>query len=107
MIASPRGRKVSQVRMDPVTIEYRPQNFPAIETAILEALRDGAELVVLDLDSVAGLDSAALRELIKLLRLARSNGGELALRSTRTNALRTLSVTGLDRVFPVLQPTAA
>ncbi len=107
MIASPRGRNVSQFRMDPVTIEYRPQNLPAIEAAILEALRDGAERVVLDLDSVAGLDSAALRELIKLLRLARSSGGDLALRSTRTNALRTLSVTGLDRVFPVLQPRAA
>lgn len=107
MIASQRGRKVSQSRMESVTIEYRPQSFPAIEAAILEALRDGAERVVLDLDSVASLDSAALRELIKLLRGVRSSGGDLALRSTRANVLRTLSVTALDRVFPVLQPKAA
>ncbi len=106
MIASQRGRKVSQPRMESVTIEYRPQTFPAIEGAILEALRDGAERVVLDLDSVASLDSAALRELIKLLRSARSSGGDLALRSTRADVLRTLSVTALDRIFD-LRPTAA
>jgi anti-anti-sigma factor len=106
MIASQRRRNLSQYRMESVTIEYRPQSFPALEGAILGALRDGAGQVVLDLDSVASLDSAELRELIKLLRSARSSGGDLALRSTRANVLRTLSVTALDRVFD-LQPRAA
>lgn len=107
MVASHRVPKRSQYRMESVTIEYSPESLHALEPAILEALRAGAERVVLDLDSVASLDSAALRELIRLLRLARSSGGDLALRSTRAGVLRTLSVTALDRVFPVLQPTAA
>jgi anti-anti-sigma factor len=107
MIASPRRRNLSQYRMESVTIEYRPESFPALEGAILEAVREGAGQVVLDLDSVASLDSAELRELIKLLRSARSSGGDLALHSTRANVLRTLSVTALDRVFPVLQQRAA
>jgi len=107
MIASRRNRKLSQKRMDHVTIEYRPRNIAALETAILEALREGAERVVLDLDSVASLDSAALRELITLLRRARESGGDLALRTTQPDVLRTLSVTALDHVFPVLQPKAA
>jgi anti-anti-sigma factor len=107
MTASRRGRKLSQNRMEPLTIEYRPQSFTVLEAAILEALREGAERVVLDLDSVASLDSTALRELIKLLRRARASGGDLALRSTRADVLRTLSVTALDHVFRVLQPKAA
>ncbi len=93
--------------MEPVTIEYQPKSLPELEAAILDALREGAERVVLDLDSVPSLDSAMLRELITLLRLARSRGADLALRSTRTAVHRTLSVTALDRVFPVLQPKAA
>lgn len=107
MIASHRAPALSQLCMEPVTIEYRPHSFPALEAAILEALREGAERVVLDLDSVASLDSVVLRELITLLRRARASGGDLALRSTRTDVLRTLSVTALDHVFPVVQPKAA
>jgi len=107
MTASRRAANSLQLRMESVTIEYRPDTLAALEVAILGALRDGAERVVLDLDSTASLDSAALRELITLLRLARSNGGDLALRSTRADPLRTLSVTALDHVFPVLKPSAA
>ncbi|MEO6836001.1 MAG: STAS domain-containing protein [Candidatus Tumulicola sp.] len=90
-----------------VAVEYHPQAYPAVEAAVLAALSDGAERVVLDLDSVAVLDSGALRGLILLLRRVRSAGGELALRSNRADVLRTLSVTALDRVFPILQPEAA
>ncbi len=93
--------------MEPVTIEYHPKSLPALEAAILDAIREGVERVVLDLDSVPSLDSAMLRELITLLRLTRSRGADLALRSTQGNVLRTLSVTALDHVFPVLQPKAA
>jgi anti-anti-sigma factor len=64
-------------------------------------LQEGAERIVLDLDAVAVLDTKALRGLISLLRRARSTGGEIALRSSRTDVLGTLSVTALDRVFPV------
>lgn len=107
MIASRRSRKLSHNQMEPVTLEYRPQSIPALEAAIVAALREGEPGVILDLDPITKLDSAALRELITLLRHARASGGDLALRTTRPDVLRTLSVTALDRVFRVLHPKAA
>jgi anti-anti-sigma factor len=88
-------------------IEYQSQAYPRVEAAVLARLRGGARYVVLDLDAAAALDTEALRGLISLLRTARATGGEIALRSSRSDLLRTLSVTGLDRVFTVLQPQAA
>jgi anti-anti-sigma factor len=86
---------------------YRPQAYPEVETAVLDMLNKGAGPIVLDLDAVAALDTEALRGLIRLLRRARSAGGDIALRSSRADLLRTLSVTALDRVFAVEQPLAA
>ena len=83
-------------------IEYRRQEYAALEAAVFEALEAGASPVVLDLDRIETLDTAALRVLISLLRRARSAGGELALRVSRPDLLRTLSVTALDRVLPIL-----
>jgi anti-sigma B factor antagonist len=93
--------------MEPVIIQYRPRDYPALEATVLSLLEEGAARVVLDLDAVGVLDTEAIRGLISLLRRARAAGGELALRSTRADVLRTLSVTALDRVFSVVQPQAA
>ena len=73
-----------------------------MEAAVLEALEDGADRIVMDLDTIALLDTEALRGLILLLRRARSIGGEVALRSSRADVLQTLSATALDRVFLLL-----
>lgn len=97
-----RMRMPAQTR-ERAPIEYLPQEYPAVEAAVLGALRDGAERVVLDLDTIVALDTDTLRRLISLLRRARSRGREVALRSSREEVLRTLSVTGLDRVFAVLR----
>jgi anti-sigma B factor antagonist len=88
-------------------VEYRLQQYPALEAEVLAALEAGATRVVLDLDNIETLDTQALRGLISLLRRARSAGGGLALRTSRRDLLRTLSVTALDRVFPVVQVEAA
>jgi len=93
--------------MESVIIQYRPREYPVLESAVLAAFDEGASRVVLDLDAVAVLDTDAIRGLISLLRRSRAAGGELALRSTRADVLRTLSVTALDRVFPVVRPQAA
>lgn len=87
-------------------VEYRLQEYAAFEAAVLAALEAGASRVVLDLDSIETLDTRALRGLISLLRRVRSAGGELALRTSRPDLLRTLSVTALDRIFPVEQAEA-
>ena len=87
--------------MEPVVIEYRLAAYPAIEAAVLAAFEGGATRVVLDLNALETLDHESVRGLISLLRRARAGGGELALRSSRADVARTLSVTGLDRIFPI------
>jgi anti-anti-sigma factor len=92
----PRERNVEDA-----SIDYLPANYAAVEAAVDAKLLRGAEQVVLDLDSLAVLDTEGLRGLIALLRRARLRGAQIVLRSSREEILRTLSVTGLDRVFTI------
>lgn len=91
----------------PKVIEYHPGAFARLEAELAVALDGGGERVVLDLDRLERLDSAEVRELIRLLRQARALGGELALRSSKAQVLKTLSTTGLDRVFALVGESAA
>jgi anti-anti-sigma factor len=82
-------------------IDYLPANYAAVEAAVDAKLLRGAEQVALDLDNLVVLDTEALRGLIALLRRARLKGAQIVLHSSREEILRTLSVTGLDRVFTI------
>ncbi|MEO6836312.1 MAG: STAS domain-containing protein [Candidatus Tumulicola sp.] len=93
--------------MESVVIEYRPSAYPVVEAAVLTALEAGAARVILDLDSLDTLDTEGVRGLITLLRRARALGGELALRSVKPDVRRTLAVTALDRIFPLVETEAA
>ena len=88
--------------VEDASIEYLPQNYPAVEAAVDAALRQGKERVVLNLDTVAVLDTEVLRGLISVLRRARLKGAQIALQASQAEILRTLSVTGLDQVFTVV-----
>lgn len=93
--------------MESILFEYRPEAQTQIEAAVLAAMEAGAPRVVLNLDSLEHLDSAAVRGLIVLLRRSREIGGELALRSDREDIRRSLHVMALDRLFPVVGPEVA
>ena len=56
---------------------------------------------IIDVDAVDLLSATMLGFLIAVLRMVRDRGGAVGLVATRENALRTLGVTGLDRVFSV------
>ncbi len=92
--------------MESIVIEYRPEPSRAIEAAVLAAAQTGAR-VILDLGALESLDTDGVRCLIELLRATRGAGGELALRTSRAEVLRTLSVTGLDKLFPLVEAQAA
>lgn len=92
--------------MKNVVIGYRPDAIAALETAVLAALEEGVAQVVLDLDTVEALDTEGVRGLIKLLRSSRAAGGELALIASKPGVRRTLAVTALDRLFPVVEAAA-
>jgi anti-anti-sigma factor len=90
-----------------VIVDYRPAAFAAVEAAVVSAFREGAERVVLDLEGLDALDTHGVRGLITLLRRARALGGELALTALNRSVRRTLEVTALDRIFPLLETEAA
>jgi anti-anti-sigma factor len=56
---------------------------------------------IIDVDAVDLLSASMLGFLIAVLRMVRDRGGAVGLIATRESALRTLGVTGLDRVFNV------
>ncbi|HET9029591.1 MAG TPA: STAS domain-containing protein [Candidatus Aquilonibacter sp.] len=85
-----------------IVFEYRPAAFEALQAAMLTAFETGAERVVLDLDELPRLDTDGVRGLITLLRRSREVGGEVALRATRPEVLRTLNTLALDRLFPMV-----
>jgi anti-anti-sigma factor len=74
---------------------------------VLAAFEAGAPQVVLNLDSLERLDSDGVRGLILLLRRSREIGGDVALAATRPEILRSLHVTALDRIFPMVTPGVA
>ncbi len=84
------------------TFAYTPDRLDAVSREILEAFAEGAPRVILDLDGLARLDTDGVRGLITLLRRAREVGGEVALKVTRPEIVRSLNVTALDRLFPVI-----
>jgi len=92
--------------MDSLYIDYQPQEYLSLESAVLTALGEGVDRVVIDLDSLDSLDTDGVRGLITLLRRARTAGGQLALRSSKPEVRRTLSVTALDRVFKMVEEAA-
>jgi anti-anti-sigma factor len=92
--------------MESIVIEYRLESLRAIEAAVEAVAKTGGR-VILDLDVLDSLGTEGVRGLIGLLRLTRAVGGDLALRSTRAEVLRTLSVTGLDKLFPLVETQAA
>ncbi len=97
----PRYMRPPERTVEDASIDFLPGNYAAVEAAVDAKLLRGADQVVLDLNTLVVLDTEGLRGLIVLLRRARLKGAQIALRSSREEILRTLSVTGLDRVFTI------
>ena len=90
--------------METVVLDYHTADLAATEKSVQDALDLGVGRVILNLDSLSTLDADGVRGLIEILRSTRSPGsGEIALQSSKADVLRTLSVTALDRLFPVLK----
>lgn len=89
--------------LDFPTFHYDPEVLEELEAASLAAIDAGAGRIVFDLDRLERLDTEGVRGLITLLRRTRERGGELALRVSRPDILRSLKVTALDRVFPMVK----
>jgi anti-sigma B factor antagonist len=74
---------------------------PQLKGRLKEALDKGSANIVVQLAEVAFLDSSGLGVLIGALKRCKEAGGILALVSPRRPVRKVLSITGLDKVFPI------
>jgi anti-sigma B factor antagonist len=79
------------------------QTAPQIELELQDILRRGGRTVALDLVEVGFIDSTVLGLLLRFYPRFRSRGGDLVLVSDDRRVLRTLEITGLDRIFRIEQ----
>jgi anti-anti-sigma factor len=96
-----------QTQHNPPIFDYHAEALDQITRETLAAFEEGAPRVILDLDALSRLDTDSVRGLITLLRRSREVGGEVALKVTRPELLRSLSVMALDRLFPMVKGLAA
>jgi anti-sigma B factor antagonist len=78
-------------------------NAPEMERELLEVLQLGGNSVVVDFAGVGFIDSTVLGLLLRYQPRFRDRGGDLVLVSDDRRILRTLEITGLDRVFRIEQ----
>jgi hypothetical protein len=74
----------------------------ALEPAVWGAAADGCERIAIDIDGLAAFDVPDVRELIRLLRIARGAGTNVSLRVGSADRRRALSDMGLDRIFAIV-----
>ena len=74
---------------------------PYLWETIAEVISDTKRLVV-DLSETEFIDSTGLGVLVRALKRLRHHGGDLILRSPKSNARKVLHMTSLDRVMTVV-----
>jgi anti-sigma B factor antagonist len=73
---------------------------------VLDLIQNGSHQVVVDLRGVEFMDSTGLGVLVGALKRLREQEGDLALVCTEGPVLKILTLTGLDRVFPIHRDVA-
>ena len=71
----------------------------SVRSVFHDVVRDGWPIVLVDLEAVAFVDSAALGVLIGLHRRCRMKNGQCVLVAAQPEVVRLLEVTDLDKLF--------
>jgi anti-sigma B factor antagonist len=79
---------------------------PEIERELKQVLRLGGRSVVLDLAEVGFIDSTVLGLMLRYQPRFRRRDGDLVIVSDDRRVIRTLEITGLDRMFRIEQRLA-
>jgi anti-sigma B factor antagonist len=74
---------------------------PRLDEALFGAIGDGAQRVLVDLAGTTFVDSTVLGILVRAHRCLNDCGGRLVIVSDDPRILRTLALTGLDRMLSV------
>jgi anti-sigma B factor antagonist len=76
------------------------QTSPAVRQKLLECLEKHNKLVV-DLSSVAYIDSSGVASLVEAFQVSRKKGANFSLAAVSPAAMRVLSLARLDKVFTI------
>jgi anti-sigma B factor antagonist len=79
---------------------------PQLKDKVGEMIEQGHSRLVIDLTDVGFMDSSGLGVLVTALKRARERDGSLALVCPEGSVHKVLTITGLDRVFPIHQTVA-
>jgi anti-sigma B factor antagonist len=80
---------------------------PELKAELIRLVEAGASNIVVDLTDTTFIDSTTLGVLVSGLKRLRPAGGRLALVVTDRNIRKIFEITGLDRVFPILEDREA
>ena len=89
-----------------VTGEADLHSAPELDRALHGVLALGGTGTVVDLGDVSFIDSTGLGVLLRHQRRFHARGGDLVIVTADRRVLRTLEVTGLDRLFTIEQRLA-
>jgi anti-sigma B factor antagonist len=74
---------------------------PQLKDKVTEMIEQGNSRLVIDLTGVGFMDSSGLGVLVTALKRARERDGSLSLVCPEGSVHKVLTITGLDRVFPI------
>jgi anti-sigma B factor antagonist len=74
---------------------------PGLKDRLADLVSGGRNRLAVDLGGVEFMDSTGLGVLIGGLKRCKEAGGSLALVAPREPVIKVLSITGLDKVFPI------
>jgi anti-sigma B factor antagonist len=74
---------------------------PQLREKVAEMVEKGGDRLVIDLTDVGFMDSSGLGVLVTALKRAREREGRLTLVCPEGSVHKVLTITGLDRVFPI------
>ncbi len=90
-----------------ITFDGEIEDFPVLVQTIDNLVASGTQRLVLDLESLPFINSAALGYLIKVQKVMAGHGGEIVLARLRPALKNILEMTQLDRVLPAFESPAA
>ena len=93
--------EMKRVRLFEVAGRVDSVNANEFGAALDEALGDGKRNLVLDLSGVEYMSSAGLREMVRVLKQVRREGGDLRLAALSERVQEVLELAGLDTIFEI------
>jgi anti-sigma B factor antagonist len=73
-----------------------------LRAELLALIDGGCRSLVIDMSQLALIDSTGLGVLVGVLKRALQHGGEMTLKAPARSARRVFDITGLDRVFTII-----